>query len=335
MRPVLSWFLTLSLLPAVPFGLFWGQRKPNGRVVTIEVMDPTGTGVPHAEVRLSPPPEDAPSRLETATNGKLSLNLKPGSYTLVVVCQGFKTSSSPITVSDSQEIETVSVRLQIADTGSPMVEAPLISPRNECAISENLKPRKTVNGSYTEEATEKNIEGTVVLCLTVDAHGNVTGVSPISGPLELFRPSIDAAKQWEFEPPPKAPASVRIQMGYSLTKPCPDGRGGWDQGDIVTTIVPTEEHEDDLKILGTLSQPRPPYPETARAERRRGQLYLTIVVNPDGSVSDVQITKSLDELLDRPAVETVRTWKFKVSLGGRPTRFSVTLSFRIPCLDRE
>ncbi len=27
-----------------------------------------------------------------------------------------------------------------------------------------------------------------------------------------------------------------------------------DQGDIVTTIVPTEEHEGDLKILGKLAQ---------------------------------------------------------------------------------
>jgi len=121
-------------------------------------------------------------------------------------------------------------------------------------------------------------------------------------------------------------------MSYSMTKPCPEGKGS-DQGDIVTTIEAIEEHEGDLRILGKLYQPWPPYPEAARAERRRGQLYLIVLVNPDGSVSDVRISKPLDELLDQPAVETVRTWRFKVS-RGRPTRFSVTLSFRIPCLDR-
>jgi TonB family protein len=205
--------------------------------------------------------------------------------------------------------------------------------RNDCAVSENLlKIKKSVPGTYTEEATRKNAEGTVVLCLTVDGHGKVTDVSPIGGPQELLQLSIKAARQWEFEVPPKAPAHTQIEMTYSLTKACPEGKGS-DQGDIVTTIVPTEEHEGDLKILGNLAQPRPPYPEAARAERRRGQLYLSVVVNPDGSVSDVQITKSLDELLDKPAVETVRTWRFKVSPGGKPTRFSVTLSFRIPCLD--
>ena len=77
-----------------------------------------------------------------------------------------------------------------------------------------------------------------------------------------------------------------------------------------------------------------PYPEAARAERRRGQLYLSVIVNPDGSVTDVRIVKPLDELLDKSAVETVRTWRFKVSPGSKPTSFSVTLSFRIPCLDR-
>jgi TonB family protein len=206
------------------------------------------------------------------------------------------------------------------------------SQRNECAKGENLKPTKTVTGTYTEEAARKNVEGTVVLCVTVDGHGSVIAVSPLSGPPELLQLSMDAARKWQFEAPPKVPASTKIEMRYGLTKACPEGRGS-DVGDIVTTIVPTDEKAGDLKILGKLYQPWPPYPEAARAERRRGQLYLSIVVNPDGSVSDVRITKSLDELLDQSAVETVRTWRFKVSPGGRPTGFSVTLSFRIPCLD--
>jgi TonB family protein len=79
----------------------------------------------------------------------------------------------------------------------------------------------------------------------------------------------------------------------------------------------------------------PPYPEKARAEWRRGQLYLSIVVNPDGRVVDARIVKSLDEVLDKPALETVRTWRFKVTTGGKTTVFSVTLSFQIPCLDHR
>lgn len=206
------------------------------------------------------------------------------------------------------------------------------SRRNGCAISDTLKPTKTLSGTYTEEATKKNVEGTVVLCATVDGHGKVTDVSPLSGPPELLQASMDAARRWQFEAPAKAPAFTQIQMTYSLTKACSEGKGT-DAGDIVTTIVPMDEKKGDLKIVGKLFQPRPAYPEVARAERRRGQLYLSIVVDPDGSVSDVRITKSLDGLLDKSAVETVRTWRFKVSPGAGPTTFSVTLSYRIPCLD--
>lgn len=206
--------------------------------------------------------------------------------------------------------------------------------QDRCVKSQSLKPTKTVTGTYTEEASKKNVEGTVVLCAAVDGHGNVTDVRPISGPPELLQLSIDAARQWQFESPPQAPAFTQIQMQYSLTKACPEGKGS-DAGEIVTTIEPIDEKPGNLKIVGRLSQPWPPYPEAARAQRRRGQLYLSIVVNPNGSVSDVRVTKSLDELLDEPAVETVRTWKFKVSPEGRPSRFSVTLSFRIPCLDHR
>jgi TonB family protein len=208
-----------------------------------------------------------------------------------------------------------------------------------CEIGQNLKPTKTIPGIYTDEASRKGVEGTVVLCVTVNASGIVTDVTIRSGPSELFQPSIDAAKQWQFEPPSKSPAAVLIEIGYSLTKPCPDGGKGFDAGDIKVEIgtgkVIEGEQVDALKIVGNIYRPWPPYPEKARAEWRRGQLYLSIVVNPDGGVGDAEIVKSLDEALDKPALEMVRTWRFKVTPGSKTTIFPVTLSFQIPCLDHR
>ncbi len=214
-----------------------------------------------------------------------------------------------------------------------------VSRQDACRFGQNLKPTKTVAGTYTDEATRKGVEGTVVLCVTVDANGRVIDVTALSGPSELIQPSVDAAKKWQFEPPSKAPVAAKIEMGYSLTKPCPDGSKGSDAGDIKVDIgtgrVVEGEQGDALKIVGKLYQPRPPYAEKARAEWRRGQLYLSIVVNPDGKVVDAKIVKSLDEVLDNPALETVRTWQFKVTTGGTTTVFPVTLSFQIPCLDHR
>ena len=213
------------------------------------------------------------------------------------------------------------------------------SRQDACKISQDLKATNTVPGTYSNEATRESVEGTVVLCVTVDGNGKVSDVNALSGPPELFQPSIDAAKRWQFEPPSNAPVATTIEMGYSLTKPCPDGGKGMDAGDIKVDIgtgrVIQGEQGDALKIVGKLHQPRPPYPEKARAEWRRGTLYLSIVINPDGEVVGAKIVKALDEVLDKPALDTVRRWRFKVTTGGKTTVFPVTLSFQIPCLDHR
>ncbi|MCU1243957.1 MAG: ferric siderophore transporter, periplasmic energy transduction protein TonB [Candidatus Acidoferrum typicum] len=213
------------------------------------------------------------------------------------------------------------------------------SRQNTCKISQNLRPIKSDPGTYTDEATRKSVEGIVVLCVTIDGNGRVIDVNALSGPSELFQPSIDAAKQWRFEPPQRPPAATKVEMNYSLTKPCPDGGKGMDVGEIAIDIGTGHtiegEHGDALQIVGNVSRRLPPYPEKARAEWRRGQLYLSIVVNPDGEVVDASIVKSLDEVLDNAAVDTVRTWRFKVKPGGKTSAFPVTLSFQIPCLDHR
>jgi hypothetical protein len=115
--------------------------------------------------------------------------------------------------------------------------------------------------------------------VAINGQGRVTQVSPISGPPELLQPSVDAAKQWEFEPPAKAPVFAQIEMTYSLTKPC-SGEKGWDAGDVAMTIAPTDQKEDGLEIVDKLYQPSPPCPERVRVQRHRGQLYLSMGCEP-------------------------------------------------------
>ena len=213
------------------------------------------------------------------------------------------------------------------------------APQEQCKIDIHLKPIKMVDGKYSEEAIKKSIEGTVDMCVTVNAEGKVADVKQVSGPPELVQSSIDAVKQWQFERPTSGPAMTTVEMNYSLTKDCPGGGKGTDSGEVKVNIESghTVEGEagEPLRIIAKVSQPLPPYPDKARAERRRGQLYLSISVNGNGEVVDAKIVMALDELLDKPALDAVRRWKFKVApLGGTTTVFPVTLSFKIPCLDQ-
>jgi TonB family protein len=87
-----------------------------------------------------------------------------------------------------------------------------------------------------------------------------------------------------------------------------------------------------FEIVENVYQPLPPYPEKARAKGSRGQLNLSSIIGPDGRVLDAKIVKPLDELLDKLALDTVRTWQFNVAPSDKIAVFPVTLSFQIPCM---
>ncbi len=88
--------------------------------VFIVVNDPSGAGIPGANIRVVPAPDPAP-KMETDSKGKLALNLKPGGYALFVRCQGFKSFETHFDVHETKDAQTVPVVLQIGASGSPMV----------------------------------------------------------------------------------------------------------------------------------------------------------------------------------------------------------------------
>jgi protein TonB len=57
--------------------------------------------------------------------------------------------------------------------------------------------------------------------------------------------------------------------------------------------------------------PNPTYVEKARKAKISGPVVLSMIVTAEGKVRDVKVTRSLDEGLDKQAVETVRTWRFE------------------------
>jgi len=79
-------------------------------------------------------------------------------------------------------------------------------------------------------------------------------------------------------------------------------------------------------------KPEPPYSEEARKAKYQGVVVLSIVVDAQGGVDDVQIVKPLGLGLDEKAEETVKTWKFKPALRNGlpvPVRVLVEVTFRL------
>ncbi len=62
------------------------------------------------------------------------------------------------------------------------------------------KLRHRVQPVYPSEAKTKSIEGTVKLHATIARDGSVVQIEVISGPKELVPATLDAVRQWQYEP---------------------------------------------------------------------------------------------------------------------------------------
>jgi TonB family protein len=99
------------------------------------------------------------------------------------------------------------------------------------------------------------------------------------------------------------------------------GGGVYQIGSGVTSPVP-------------VFQPRPQYTSDAMRARVQGTAMLSCVVRPDGSVSDVEVLRSLDRTfgLDEEAVKAARQWRFRPgTLRGEavPVRVVIEMSFTL------
>jgi protein TonB len=91
---------------------------------------------------------------------------------------------------------------------------------------------------------------------------------------------------------------------------------------------------DVVQIGNGITPPRviddmkPAYTPEAMQARIQGEVLVTAIVRPDGTVTDVRVTRSLDRVfgLDEQAVKAVRQWRFKPATRlGQPVAVYVTI----------
>jgi TonB family protein len=181
----------------------------------------------------------------------------------------------------------------------------------------SLKLIKSVVPAYPAAASQQHIEGTVVVRIVVNKDGRVAAAKALSGPTELFQPSVQAAKLYQFEAPQNAPVTTELEMSYGLSpKPCPPGKKGDRAIVSYAEKLPMKTgRAGELKVVRTINDPLPPYPEHARETGIEGDLELFITVAPGGDVIGARVINSVDPVIDEAALATVRTWKFKVTRG--------------------
>lgn len=91
-------------------------------------------------------------------------------------------------------------------------------------------------------------------------------------------------------------------------------------------------------VEGDVTQPvirhsvAPEYPEAVRDAGTTGLVVVRTVIGRDGSIRDAWVTESLEEVLDKIALDAVRQWTFEpATLDGKPVEvyYNVTMSFQL------
>lgn len=90
--------------------------------------------------------------------------------------------------------------------------------------------------------------------------------------------------------------------------------------------------ENGIHAPKGIYMPDAEYSDYARRKKISGVVMLSFVVAKDGTVRDPAVTKSLEQSLDRQALDTVKKWKFEpATKDGQPVavRIQAEMSFRI------
>jgi protein TonB len=89
---------------------------------------------------------------------------------------------------------------------------------------------------------------------------------------------------------------------------------------------PVYKPGDGVSAPVLVKEVKPQYTAKAKDAKIQGTVVLECVVETDGRVGDVKVTKALDEDLDLEAVKAARQWRFEPGKkDGKAVRVQITL----------
>lgn len=145
-----------------------------------------------------------------------------------------------------------------------------------------------------------------------------------------------AAQQQQANQPPPLPRPSVVEQPQPVERPQPQPQTAQPAAQQPTPVAatpqpkpapppeaapkPTKRTVDSLSVL---SGPQPGYPREAALSGVAGQVTVSFTVNPDGSVSNVNVVSATPRrVFDRAATDAMKRWKFEApgaALNGRRT----------------
>ena len=199
---------------------------------------------------------------------------------------------------------------------------------------------KKVAPVYPSAARQARIQGTIVLRVEINRSGNVENIQLVSGHPMLAPAAIEAVKQWEYTPYQLNGEAVDVEtsviMNFTLdgNSPAesvagnmPGGTQPGEQGGIAPSVpregrdsAPPQRVRVSQGVMASfvITKVPPNYPADAKQARIQGTVLMTVIIDKEGNVSNIQLVSG-HPILAPAAVDAVKQWKYRpYLLNGAP-----------------
>ncbi|MDP6582324.1 MAG: TonB family protein, partial [Vicinamibacterales bacterium] len=211
-------------------------------------------------------------------------------------------------------------------------------------------PQKVYNIDpvYSEAAKQARVSGVVVLDILIDVDGLVRDVELLRSVPQLDQAAITAVQQWEYTPTViddvAVPVVMTVTVNFRLAADDTEAETT-PQGSEPSPAVPpaTFQSQEPVRVGGDIPVPQkvrnidPVYPDAAKEARVSGVVILEAVIGVDGTITDVQVLRSVPQL-DEAAIAAVRQWEYTPTVVDDlrvPVVMTVTVNFKLAADDAE
>jgi TonB family protein len=186
-----------------------------------------------------------------------------------------------------------------------------------------------------ESATRK--KGKLAIEFAISKDGQISSMKLVasSGDVYLDRPawgSITASNPFPALPPEFGGQYLALRFRFYYN---PDKSDAARDAQTSGVVGPSPKPEEGVSPDGKLyhrgegaSNPRiiaqvdPEFSEKARQAKFQGLCVLSIIIEPDGTPSNIQVSRKLGMGLDEKAIEAVKQWRFQPAMkDGHPVRY--------------
>lgn len=196
------------------------------------------------------------------------------------------------------------------------------------------------NIKYPKEAHEKNIQGRVIANFVINKDGSISDVSIVRGVHSLLDAEairvISEMPNWK--PGMQRGQAVRVRYTLPITFSLQGDKDEKKQtaetpDDIFVVVEQQPEFPGGPEALMKFIGENVRYPKESQENGVQGRVIVSFIVNKDGSLSDMEIVRGQDPLLDAEAIRIIATmpnWKPGMQRGKAVNvKYTLPITFRL------